>query len=120
MDALEEDLGQSFTICPAFPQNIQSLLSKQHFHSSAVSLPSLPNFDKVSDLGVEVLVDFSLDLLESLEELELFLEEENAEGFLEDLEDVVEGLLKGFAWQLISDLWSQWCTSIAWIRVWSL
>ena len=98
LDALEEDLGQSFTICPAFPQNIHSLLSKWRFHSSAVSLPSLPNFDEMLDLGVEVLAAFPLDSMESLEELELFLEEEDAEGLLEDLEDVAEGLLEGFTW----------------------
>ena len=107
MDALEEDLGQSFAICPVFPQNIQSLLSKQHFHSSAVSLPSLSNFDEMLDLGTEVLAVFPLDSLESLEEPELFPEEEDAEGLLEDLEDVVEGLLEGFTWQLTSDLCSQ-------------
>ena len=90
LDALEGDLRQSFAICPVFPQNIQSLLSKQCFHSSAVSLPSLPNFEKMLDFGVEVLVDFPLDTLESLEELELFLEEEvDVEGLLEDLENVV-------------------------------
>ena len=107
LDALEEDLGQSFAICPAFPQNIQSLLSKQCFHSSAVSLPSLPNFDEISDLGVEVLVVFPLDSLESLEELELFPEEEGVEGLSKDLEDVVEELLEGFTCQLTSDLRSQ-------------
>ena len=104
MDALKEDLGQFFAICPAFPQNIQSLLSKRHFHSSAVSLPSLPNFDKMLDLEVEVEVDFPLDSLESLEEPELFPEKEDAVGLLEDM---VEGLLEGFAWQLTSDLRSQ-------------
>ena len=107
LDALEEDLGQSFAICPVFPQNIQSLLSKQCFCSSVVSLPSLPNFDEMSDLGAEVLVVFPLDSLESLEEPELFLEEEDVEGLLEDLEDVVEGLLEGFTWWLTSDLYSQ-------------
>ena len=107
MDALEEDLGQSFTICPAFPQNIQSLLSKWHFCSSVVSLPSLPNFDEMLDLGVEVLAAFPLDSLEFLEELELFPEEEDAEGLSEDLENVAEGLLEGFTWQLTSDLRSQ-------------
>ena len=103
LDALEEDLGQTFTICPVFPQNIQSLLSKQHFCSSAVSLPSLPNFDEMSDLGVEVLAAFPLDSLESLEEPELFLEEEDAEDLSEDLEDVAKGLLEGFTWRLTSD-----------------
>ena len=107
LDALEEDLGQSFAICPAFPQNIQSLLSKRCFCSSAVSLPSLPNFDKMSDLGAEVLTVFPLDSLESLEKLELFLEEEDVEGLSEDLEDVVEELLEGFTWRLTSDLRSQ-------------
>ena len=107
MDALEEDLGQSFTICPAFLQNIQSLLSKWCFYSSAVSLPSLPNFDEMLDLEMEVLAVFPLDSLESLEELELFLEEKDAESLSEDLEDVVEGLLEGFTWWLTSDLCSQ-------------
>ena len=59
------------------------------------------------DLGMEVLVAFPLDSLESLEELELFLEEEDVEGLSEDLEDVAEGLLEGFTWQLTSDLCSQ-------------
>ena len=107
LDVLEEDLGQSFTICPVFPQNIQSLLSKQCFHSSVVSLPSLPNFDKMLDLGAEVLAVFPLDLLESLEQPELFPEEEDVEDLLEDLEDVAEELLEGFTWQLTSDLHSQ-------------
>ena len=107
LDVLEEDLGQSFAICPAFPQNIQSLLSKRHFCSSAVSLPSLPNFDEMSDLGAEVLAAFPLDSMESLEEPELFLEEEDVEGLSEDLEDVAEGLLAGFTWRLTSDLHSQ-------------
>ena len=107
LDALEEDLGQSFAICPAFPQNIQSLLSKRHFRSSAVSLPSLPNFDEMSDLGAEVLAVFPLDSLESLEEPELFPEEEDVEGLSEDLEDVAEELLEGFTCRLTSDLRSQ-------------
>ena len=42
---------------------------------------------------MEVLAD-----LESLEEPELFPEEEIAEGLSEDLEDVAEGLLEGFTW----------------------
>ena len=59
------------------------------------------------DLGVEMLVVFPLDLLESLEKPELFPEEEDVEGLSEDLEDVVEGLLEGFIWWLTSDLHSQ-------------
>ena len=61
----------------------------------------------MSDLGVGVLAAFPLDSLESLKEPELFPEEEDAEGLLEDLEDVAEGLLEGFTWQLTSDLCSQ-------------
>ena len=76
------------------PQNIQNLLSKQCFHFSAVSLPSLPNFDKMLDLGVEMLADFPLNLLEFLEELELFLEKEDVEGLSKDLQDVAEGCWK--------------------------
>ena len=56
-----------------------------------VSLPSLPNFEEMLDLGVKVLTDFPLDSLESLEEPELFPEEENAEGLLEDLEEWRKG-----------------------------
>ena len=67
----------------------------------------MPNFDEMSDLGAEVLAVFPLDSLESLEELELFLEEEDAEDLSEDLEDVVEELLEGFTCQLTSDLCSQ-------------
>ena len=104
LDALEEDLGQSFAICPAFPQNIQSLLSKQHFCSLVVNLPSLPNFDKMLDLGMEVLAVLPLDSLESLKELELLLEEEDVEGLSKDLEDVAVRLLEDFTWQLTSDL----------------
>ena len=96
LNALEEDLGQSFAICPIFPQNIQSLLSKQCFHSSVVSLPFLPNFEEMLDLEVEVEVDFPLDFLESLEKLELFPEENNVESLSEDLEDVAERLVEGF------------------------
>ena len=72
-----------------------------------VSLPSLPNFEEMSDLGAEVLAVFPLDSLESLEELELFLEKEDVEGLLEDLEDVAEELLEGFTCRLTSDLHSQ-------------
>ena len=48
---------------------MQSLLSKQHFHSLEVSLPLLPSFDMRLGLGVEeVVVEvFPLTLGEALE-----------------------------------------------------
>ena len=106
--ALDVDFRQSLVICLVRPQNIHSLLSKQCLCLAAVSLPSLPNFDKMSGLKepevVEVLVAFPEDSLESLEALEvLLLEEVEAVGLLED--DLEE--LEGFACLLSSDLCSQ-------------
>ena len=59
-------------------------------------MPFLPNFDEMLDLGAEMLADLPLNSLESLEEPELFLKEEDMEGLLEDLEDVVEGVVGRF------------------------
>ena len=53
LEALEVDFRQSFPMWPPAPQNMQSLLLKWRFHSSEVSLPSLPSFDVRSGLGVE-------------------------------------------------------------------
>ena len=84
---------------------MQSLRSKRRFRSSAVSRPSLPNFDVRSDLGAEVLAAFPLDSLESLEPLELEAEvDAEADGISGALD--VDGA-EGFACLLISDLRSQ-------------
>ena len=82
---------------------MQSLLSKRRFHSSEVSLLSLPSFDVRSGLGVEeeVVEVFLLTLGEALEPPEFI---EDVVGVLSDLEGVVA---EGFAWQLILDLHSQ-------------
>ena len=106
--ALDIDFRQSLVICPVRPQNIHSLLLKQCLCSAAVSLLSLPNFDKMSGLEelelVEILAAFPEDSLESLEAPEVLLPEEaEAEGLLED--DLEE--LEGFACLLSSDLCSQ-------------
>ena len=93
LEALKVGFRQSFAIWPPAPQNMQSLLSKQCFHSSEVSLPSLPSFDVRSGLGVEeVEVEvFPLTLGEALEPLEFM---EDVTGVLLDLE---EGAVEGFA-----------------------
>ena len=85
LEALEVDFGQSFTIWPPALQNMQSLLSKWHFHSLEVSLPPLHSFDMRSGLRVEeVVVEvFLLTLGEALEPLEFV---EDVAGVLLDLE----------------------------------
>ena len=52
LEALEVGLGHSFAMRPAAPQNMQSILLKRRLRSTAVSLPSLPDFNKRSGLGV--------------------------------------------------------------------
>ena len=88
------------------PQNIQSLLSKQFFHSAAVSLPSFPNLVVRSGLPPElpeVLVALPLDSLVSLGVAEEEDVEVEVDGLLEaDLD--MEGLADGFVWRLSSDL----------------
>ena len=90
LEVLEVDFGQSFAMWPPAPQNIQSLLSKQCFCSSEVSLPSLSSFDVRSGLGVEKEVEvFPLTLGEALEPPEFV---EDVVGVLSDLEGrVAEG-----------------------------
>ena len=92
MKALEVDFRQSFAIWSSASQNIQSLLSKQHFHSSVVSLPLLSSFNMRSGLGVvEVEVDvFPLTSEEALEPLEFV---EDVAGVLLDLQG---GVMEGF------------------------
>ena len=85
------DFGQSFAIWPPALQNMQSLLSKWHFHSLKVSLPLLSSFNVRSCLGVEeVEVEvFSLTLGEALEPLEFV---EDVAGVLLDMEgEAAEG-----------------------------
>ena len=96
------DFGQSFAMWPPALQNMQNLLSKRHFCSLEVSLPSLPNFNMRSGLGVEeVVVEvFLFTLGEALEPPEFM---EDVAGVLLDLEG---GVVEGFAWWLISDLCS--------------
>ena len=103
LKALEVDFRQSFTMWPPAPQNIQSLLLKQCFHSLEVSLPSLPSSNTRSGLGVEEveMEVFPLTLGEALKPLEFM---EDVVGVLSDLEGRV---VEGFAWWLISDLHSQ-------------
>ena len=57
--AREVDLGHSFARCPVAPQNMQSPLSNLRFHSSGVSLPSLPSFSAIS--GLLAFLPFELD-----------------------------------------------------------
>ena len=78
---------------PPAPQNMQSLLSKQCFHSLEVSLPLLPSFDVRSGLGVEeeVVEVFPLTLGEALEPPEFM---EDVVAVLSDLEG---GAAEGFA-----------------------
>ena len=70
-----------------------SLLSKWCFHSSEVSLPSLPSFNVRSGLGVEEveMEVFPLTLGEALEPLEF------VEDMAEVLLDLEEGVVEGFA-----------------------
>ena len=57
--ACEVDLGHSFARCSAALQNMQSPLSNLCFHSSGVSLSSLPSFSAIS--GLLVFLPFELD-----------------------------------------------------------
>ena len=69
LDTQEVDFWQSLVMCPARLQNIQSLLSKWFFCSTAVSLPSFPNLVVRSGLPPElpeVLAALPLDFLVSL------------------------------------------------------
>ena len=87
------DFRQSFAIWPPALQNMQSLLSKWHFHSLEVNLPSLPSFDVRSGLGVVVVVVvFPLTLGEALEPPEFV---KDMAGVLSDLEG---GVAEGFTW----------------------
>ena len=70
LDTQEVDFRQSLVMCPARPQNIQSLLSKQFFCSTVVSLPTFPNLVVRSGLPPELpeeLAALPLDFLVSLE-----------------------------------------------------
>lgn len=61
------DSGQSLAVWPERAQNMHSLLSKWHLHSSMVSLLSFSNFDNKSTFReVEVIVSLPLESLESL------------------------------------------------------
>ena len=102
LKVLEVDLGQFFAIWSPALQNIQSVLLKQHFGSSEVSLPSLSSFNMRSGLGVEeVVMEVSpLILREALKPLEFM---EDLAGVLLDLDGEA---MEGFTWQLISDLHS--------------
>ena len=84
LEVLEVDFGQSFAMWPLALQNMQSLLSMQRFHSSEVSLLSLPSFNMRSGLGVEeVVVEvFPLTSGEALEPPEFM---EDVAGVLLDL-----------------------------------
>ena len=94
LKALEVDFGQSLAMWPPALQNMQSLLLKQHFRSSEVSLPLLPSFNTRSGLGVEevVVVDISLTLGEVLEPLKF------VEDVVRVLLDLEEGAAEGFTW----------------------
>ena len=113
LDAQEVDFRQSLAMCPVRPQNIQSLLSKWFFYSTAVSLPSFPSLVVRSGLPPELLEVFMALPLDSL----VFLgaaEEEEAEAEVDDLLGAdldMEGLADGFVWQLTLDFCFQWCTS---------
>ena len=66
-------MGQSFTMWPGEPQNIQRLLSIRRWRSAGVSLPSLPSLLSMLllvDLAEEEVLpeEFDLEL-----ELDLFL-----------------------------------------------
>ena len=105
--AQEVDIGQSLVMCPASPQNMQSLLSKQCCLSLAVSLPSFPNFDIRSGLVAAVMTKGLVGLAGSLKPFrDVGMDAEEGMGFF--LEDVC-----GFTCQLILDLCSQQHRSIA-------
>ena len=103
LEGLKVDFIQSFAMWPPAPQNMQSLLSKQCFRSSEVSLPLLSSFNMRLGLGVEeVVVEvFPLTSGEALESPEFL---EDVAGVLSDLE---RRAAEGFTWQLILDLRSQ-------------
>ena len=56
-EALEEDLGQSLAVCPGWPQNMQSFSLKHYWHSSLVSLLSLPRWGGVVGAAEHVEVE---------------------------------------------------------------
>ncbi len=59
-----DDLGHSLAMWPGLLQTMQRLLSKWHWHSSFMSLPSLPSFDAKSDFVADLLLDlWSFDVL---------------------------------------------------------
>ena len=103
LETLEVDFEQPFAIWPSVLHNMQSLLSKWHFHSLEASLLLLPSFDVRSGLEVEEV------------EMEVFpLTSEKALESLESVGDVVEvfsdlekGPAEGFTWWLILSLHSQ-------------
>ena len=110
--AVRLDLEQSLAMCLDLPQTMQRLLSNQHWHSSFVSLPSLPSFDDRSDFVAGLLLDsWSFGTLLPEEWGSVGVEECTDLGcdglsadFSADLEEE-EGV--GLAWWLISDLCSQ-------------
>ena len=99
--AREVDFRQSLAMCPVRPQNIQSLLLKRCFLSSAVSLLSFPNFDVKSSLVAAVTTEGLVGLVDSFESFrDAGMDVEEGMGvFLEDKWD--------FTFQLILDLQSQ-------------
>ena len=103
LETLEVDFEQPFAIWPSVLHNMQSLLSKWHFHSLEASLLLLPRFDVRSSLRVEEveMEVFPFTLGEALEPPEFM---DDVAGVLSDLEG---GAVEGFTWQLISDLHSQ-------------
>ena len=61
LEALEVGLGHSFAMQPAALQNMQSILLKRRLCSMAVSLLSLPDFNKRSGLGVAEVEEEALE-----------------------------------------------------------
>ena len=88
-------------MCPARPQNIQSLLLKQCFLSSAVSLPSFPNFDVKSGLVAAATTEGLVSLVDSFESFgDAGVDVEEGTGVFSEDE-------WGFTCRVISDLHSQ-------------
>ena len=124
-EALEEDLGQSLAVYPGWPQNMQSFSLKHSWHSSSVSLLSLPRWVGVAEVAEHVEVeddgvDFFVGKVE-LVELGVEVVEVVNEVALEV--DKAEDKDTGLTCLVISDLHSQYQVLIVWAsmrRLWSV
>lgn len=82
--AREVDFGQSLAMCPARPQNMQSLWSNRYFLSSAVSLPSLPNLDVRSGFATAAVTEGLAGLVDSFESFGVEVDAEVEAGVLSE------------------------------------